>query len=242
MSNPPPPPNPSGQQPYVAPQGSFDEPRKTKGVSGLLIGCLAVFGVCVLMCAGLGFYVYSNATQFIVQTARTATEAMLNDSGLPDEERQAIMEQFDRVATAYEEGEITAQEMGEIMQDLAESPLISIVIFQAIEAKYLNSSGLSEEEVADAKRTLNRVVRGVQEEKLTKEDIDKLSRHILMDPQPGQPAEQKQLKNTLTDEELRAFFADAKVVVDEHEIPDEEFEMKISEVVEGVVDEILSKP
>ena len=167
--------------PYVAPQGSFDEPRKTKGVS-LLIGCLAVFGVCVLMCAGIGFYLYSNATQFIVQGARTATEAMLRDSGLPNEERQSIMEQFDRVATAYEEGEITAQEMGEIMQDLAESPLISIVIFQAIDAKYLSSSGLSEEEVADAKRTLSRVVRGVQEEKLTKEDVDKLSRHILMDP------------------------------------------------------------
>lgn len=239
---PPPPPHPDSGQQYTPPAGSYHEPPKSKGWSGLLIGCLVAFGLAFLMCAGVGFYLYSQASTLIIQAARTATESMLRESDLPAEEQSAILEQFDRVATAYKEGDLTLEETVELLQDLAESPLMSVIVFQAMEFKYLNSSGLSPEEIEDAKRTLARLVRAAQEEKLDKSEIEQLSSHILLNPDPSQP-NNKQLKNSMTDEELRAFFAEAKQLMDEKEIPDEDtpMEKKVSDVLREIIDRKLAE-
>jgi len=151
------------------------------------------------------------------------------------------MVQFERVVTAYENGDMTLEEMGELMQDLAESPVMSIIILEAIETKYLNSSGLTEEEQEEAKQTLARIVRGAQEEKLDQAEIEGLSRHVLENPDAGNN-QQKELKSRMTDEELRAFFAEAKQLADEKEIPVDVVPEKMSEVIRGVVDEALNKP
>ena len=224
----------------MAPHGSFDEPKKSSGCSGLAIGCLVALGVCVVLCAGVGFYVYSNASTFIIQTARTVTETTLTQNEVPVEEREAILEQFDRVATAYQDGDLTLDETGELLQALAESPIMSVIVFQAVEAKYLGNSGLSEEEIAEAKRTLARLVRAAQEEKLEQSEIEELSRHVLTEPNPETP-NTKTLKNRMTDEELRAFFAEAKQLMDDKEIPDEMVETKVSDVIRKIVDEQLAK-
>lgn len=242
MNNPPPPPPYQPEQPYVAPDGNFDDGPKKKGWSGILVGCLVAFGISVVLCAGVGFYAYSQASTWIIAGVRTTAEAVLKDSGLPAEEQNAILEQLDRVTTAYENGEITMEELGVMMQDLAESPMIGIVMLQAIEVKYLNSSGLSEEEQEAGKRVIMRVVRAAQEKKLEKDEIDNLSRHILTEADASKPqGQQQQLRPSLTDDELRAFFAEAKELVDEKEIPDEDYEFQISDIIKQEVDEALAK-
>lgn len=238
---PPPPPNQGLNQPYVAPH-SYDEPPKPKGWSGFVIGCLVALGISMVLCAGVGYYAYSQASTWAIRMARTTTETMLRESDLPAEEQSAILEQFDRVATAFKEGDLTFEETGELFTELAESPLMSVVVFQAMEAKYLNSSGLTPEEIKDAKRTLARLVRAAQDEKLEQSEIEELSRHILSQPDPSNP-NRKQLKNTMTDEELRSFFADATQLLDEKEIPDEETQMerKVSDVLREIIDRKLAE-
>lgn len=244
MTNPPPVPPHQQGQPYVAPPGRFDDNVEKKSwVPGCLIGCLITLGICGVLCAGVGYYAYSNASKFAIQTARAGVEAMLQESDLPQEERDAIMVQFERVATAYENGDITLEETGQLMQDLLESPLMSIVILDQIEMRYLDSSGLSEEEQEEAKQTLARIVRGAQEKKLDQKELEELSRHVLVDPdEDAGPNQQRELKTTMTDEELRTFFAEAKQLADEKEIPEDVVPDKISEVIRGVVDEALQKP
>lgn len=239
MTNPPPPPPNQPSQPYVAPGGRFDETAEKKSwVPGCLTGCLITLGISAVLCAGVGYYVYQNASTFAIQAIRTGVQAALEDSGLPQEEQDAIMVQFERVVTAYENGEMTLEEMGEMMQDLAESPMMSVIVFEAIELKYLNSSGLSEEEKTEAKQTLARIVRGAQEEKLTKQEIQELARHIMKETDDP---DQQELKSRMSDEELRAFFADAKQLADEKEIPEDVVPEKISEVIRGILDEALAK-
>lgn len=240
MNNPPPLP-PNQPQPYIAPEGSFDDGAKSKAWPGCLIGCLVTLGICTFLCAGVGFYAYSNFADWMITGARATTQALLEDSDLPKEERDAILEQFDRVATAYQEGELTLDELKQSMEDLAESPIIGLVMLKAIETKYLNSSGLSEEEKAEGSQTLMRVVRAAREQKLDKDEIDQLSRHVLTDADMNNPQAEQELKTTMTDEELRAFFAEAKEMVDAKEIPDEPEDFQISDIVREVVDKALAE-
>ncbi len=244
MNNPPPPPQQDGStQPYASPEGQVDAPKKS-GWSGCLIGCLVAFGLAVLLCGGVGFYAYSNASTWIISAARQGVSQLLQDSDLPAEEQTAIMDQFDRVTTAYQEGEITLQELGPVMQELVESPLMGAILLKAVESKYIDPSGLDDEEKADGKRTMHRLVRGMVEEKFDKDEIQKITSHFLLETQPnGAPANpnQPQFKQSLTDEELRELLADGKTLADEKEIPDEDYDVKLSELIERVVDEALSK-
>ena len=47
------------------------------------------------------------------------------------------------------------------------------------------------------------------------------------------------LEDKLSDEQLRQFVAEIKTIADEHEIPDEPFEISISDEVRKIVDEVL---
>ena len=125
------------------------------------------------------------------------------------------------------------------MEKLAESPIVGLIMLEAVEAKYIKNSGLSDEEKLDAERTMARVARGMIEERFEKDEFEKLSEHFLVETvaNPNQP----QLKQNLSDEELRAMLADAKELADSKEIPDEDYEFKISEVLRETVDEVLQQ-
>jgi len=236
MSSPPPPPPPhqTGFDPYVAPPGQYEEPKK--GWSGCLIGCLVAFGLCLVMCAGAGLYIRANAKTWVSNVAREGIKTVLADSGLPQEEQNAIQRQVNRVADAYEAGDISNQELAEIMQELAQSRLMGVITLQAVDAKYLQSSGLSDEEKTEAKRTLMRVVRGAIEEKLSEQQMKDLGDHFL---KPGSSENQKQLRNSLTDEELRTFITEAKEMADGAEIPDEDYDVQLSEEIKKAIDKAL---
>lgn len=240
MTSTPPPfqsdPSPDPSQPYVSSGTDIDTPKKS-GWGGCLLGCLVTFGICCVLCAGAGYYVYSNASTWISKIARQGIEAGLQETDLPPEEQTAILEQFDRVVAAYDAGELTLEELGPAIEKLAESPIVGLIMLEAVEAKYIKSSGLSDEEKTAAQRTMVRVARGMIEERFEKEEFEKLSKHFLVETvsNPNQP----QLKQNLSDEELRAMLADAKELADSKEVPDEDYEFRISEVLRNTVDELL---
>ena len=247
MSNPPPPPPPHDpQHAYVAPAGQVDEPKRSNW-TGCLVGCLIAFGVCAVLCAGVGYWTYSNMSTWIATVARQGIEAALEEANLPAEEETAILEQFDRVVDSYQAGEASLEDVGEIMENITKSDITGLITLQAIETKYLNSSGLSDEEKEEAKRTVMRVVRGAVEEKINEEELKKLTEHFLIksdesaealpgDMQDIQPDDWKQ---SLTDDELRALLADAKELVNAKEIPDEDYEVQISSILRDAIDEVL---
>lgn len=237
MNTTPPPPLP-GQDPYVAPPGQFDEPKK-KGWGGCLVGCLVAFGICCVLCAGIGVYGYYNFKSFAVKQAKQAVTVVLKDSGLPIEEQNEISKQVSRLGDAYESGELTNEEAGLLVQDVVESKLFGVIALKAVDAKYLQGSGLSVEEKLEAKRVMMRVVRGAIEEKLSKEQLEEIGEHFQI-PNPQNPSV-KTLKPTMSDEELRAFIVAATEMADEAEIPDEDFDVSIAEEFKKVVDKALAE-
>ena len=243
MSNQPPPPPP--QQPYVAPRGDFDEPRKNNWM-GCAIGCLVAFGLCVVVCAGAGFYAFRQAKTIASSFARQGVESVLDEANLPAEEESAILEQFDRVSEAFQSGDLTMEDLGQITENLAESDIPALITLKAIETRYLDESGLSDAEKEEARKILVRVVQGAIDEKFDQADIKRLTDHFLVSPDPSAEALPEEIgaddwKQSMTDDELRALIADARELVESKDIPEVDEEIRISDVLRGAIDEVMSQ-
>jgi len=181
--------------------------------------------------------VVSNVKSIASDVAREMIVSVVDESELDEEEKQAIVAQVDRVVDKYKSGEISTEDLGRIMEELAESPLIGVIMVYSIEAKYVVPSGLSDEEKEQARVTLQRVLRGVYEEKIDPSEIEPLMEHMTNEMPDGT----QQMKESVTDQELRDFLAECKKKADEAEVPDEPFEVKISEEFRRAVDSALGE-
>ena len=218
---------------YVSPPNSPTAGRDSG--SGCLIGCLIGFAVCVVLCGGVGIYVASQAKGWGVQIARQVVNPLVEESEISQEEKDAILEQFERVATAYEEGELTSEQLTEVVQDLVESKVWVLLVVKAIETKHLEPSGLTAQEKEAGRRSIDRVLRGAMDELITDSDLKELSEHFL---EPTDDDSQT-LKDSLTDEELRALLTDAEDLAARREVPEDSEEFRFSERFREIVDEAL---
>lgn len=233
-------PTPYQQAPY---QETFaveqPPPQRTGGgwLPALLIGCLVTFVIGVCVCGGVVWYVMRNAKAIASDVARGMIVSVVEESELDEEEKQAIIAQVDRVADKYKSGEISTEDLGRIMEELAESPLVGAIMIYSIEAKYVAPSGLSDEEKEQARATLQRVLRGVYDEMIDPNELEPLMEQMTIEMPDGN----RQLKESVTDKELRDFLAECKQKADDAEVPDEPYEVKISEEFRRAVDSALRK-
>ena len=122
-------------------------------------------------------------------------------------------------------------------QSFAESPLMSLIYVYAAEKQYLEPSGLSDEEKADAKLVLSRLIRGVTEEKVDMDGVDEALEPITLQKTNNQ----RQLKPTLSDEEVREFIANCKQIADDAGVSEEHVDVNVSDTVKQLVDETLGE-
>jgi len=181
------------------------------------------------------WYVWSNARALASHIGRGFIVNIVEESELDEEEKQAIIAQVDRVVDKYKSGEISTEDLGRIMEELAESPLFGLIMIYSIEAKYVAPSGLSDEEKEEARVTLQRVLRGVYEETIDPNELEPLMDHMTVETPDGNG----RLKERVTDQELRDFLAECKKKADEAEVPEEPYEVKISEEFRRAVDNAL---
>jgi hypothetical protein len=210
------------------------EPRRN-WIPACLLGCLVASLVTLVLCAGVAWYVVSNVKTLATKFAREAIVGAVQQSELDDEEKQAIIAQVDRVVEQYQAGHITLEDLGRIMEELAESPLMGAIMIRSIETKYLAPSGLSDEEKAAARLTLGRVLRGVYEERIAPDDLNAALDYVTVSTPDGQ----RELKSVVSDEDLRGLLAECKRLADEAEVPDEPYEVRISEEFRRAIDRAL---
>ena len=161
----------------------------------------------------------------------------INDSDLRDQDKQVINEQVDRVTKAYQDGDISNEQFVEILENLAESPVLFVAMVYAIDQQYIAKSGLSAEEKVEGRRTLERVARGLHDKSMTESDLDQAMPYIATRQADGN----WQLKEQVSDEELRAFLAECKQKADAAGVPDEPFEVDIGAEVKKAVDQVMGE-
>ena len=225
---------PTSDQTFSA-EPPYPEQARSNWVPACLVGCLLMFIVSVLLCAGTAWYVFSHAKRIASNLAREMIVSVVEESDLEVEEKQAIVAQVNRVVEQYQSGKITTEDLGRIMEELAESPLMGAILIKSVEAKYIDPSGLSEEEKADARVTLQRVLRGMYEEQLDPDDLQTAMDYVSYETSDGQ----RQLKNQVSDDELRAFLQECELRADEAGVPDESYEVQISEELKRAIDRAL---
>jgi hypothetical protein len=214
-----------------------EEHRKRGSWTPYVLGCLGLMLCLFLLCGGAVWYVASNVKRVAADAIRNGVVSGVNSSELSDEDKQKIVVQIDRVVDDFKAGKINLEDLGKIAEELSETPLIGAAIIFMADEKYVKPSGLSDEEKDAARRTLQRVARGVHENKLTMSDLNGSIELISTTGLDGE----RQLKDSLTDDELKEFMASLKQKADDVEVPDEEFKIDIGNSFKEAIDRALAK-
>ena len=215
---------------YYSPQ----EPRR-EGMSGCTIALIGCGAVAVLMVIGVAvgvWYVANNIRTIASNIAETVVIESVKDSKLPQDQKDRIVARVSQVKEDFQAGKISDEQVEQVFKNLAASPLLPLGAVEFYEEHYIKPSELSEEEKTAAIRTLERFARGVYEEKIPRDDIDKVTAPISEKNAQGE----QELKDDPTADELRSMLKLAKERADKANVPDEPFEVNVADELDRAID------
>lgn len=203
----------------------------------LKVGCLVVLVILIVAIAAGVWYVRSNWRGWGAQVMQAASEGVVAQSGLPDDQKNQILAQVRSLGDDFKAGKITTDQMQHVMQEIVQSPLLPLAAVQAAKQKYVEPSDMTPDEKAAAIRSLQRYARGVYEQKIPRENIDDVIKPI----STLKPDGRWELKSKPSRLELDQFVANAKAKADEAKIPDEPFDLNIADELKKAIDKALGR-
>ena len=162
-----------------------------------------------------------------------ALVAAVEDSELSVDDKQSVVGQLDRVYEEYQAGRVSMQQLGQLSEQLTESPLFTRALVYAAMENYVGPSGLSDEEKQTARLTLQRVARGVYEEQIEQQQLNPTLDYISTEDVEGQ----RQFNENVSDVDLREMLAACRRLADNAGVPDEPFQVDIGGELKRAVDE-----
>ena len=198
---------------------------------GALKVILIILGVIFVCLVIAGIYVGTHWKGWVANAANAATQQIVNDSGLPQDQRNAIVAEIKQLGDDFQSGRITTEELARITRAVAEGPLLPLAGVQAARQKYVEPSDMTPKEKDAAILTLQRFARGVHEKKIPKEAIDDVVKPVaeLM------PNGRWKLKEMPTRMELDQFLENAKARADDAMIPNEPFDLNIADELKKAI-------
>jgi hypothetical protein len=212
-------------------------PKQRSAFATCLTGCLVAFVIALVLGVIAIWWAYKNFGTLAASIGSTFAKEVINQTELPAEEKTDINFQIDRLATAAKDGKVSAKRMEAFFTELVESPLLTTLVMSVVDKKYITPSGLSDEEKAEARVTIQRFMRGSIDKKITQAQMDKAMEPVSTKDKDGNV----QLKQQVTDDELRAFLANAKADADAAGVPAEVPEVDPSDEFKRLVDVTLEE-
>ena len=200
-------PLPQDSPPYPAADDSIEQPtenetaeKKTaRGCGSCLGGCAAVALLLIGLAVGGGLVVWRQLPDW----THAALAEIVEDSDLPEDEKRAVILELDRVRREYKAGDLGARQLAQAVEQLAESPVFPLVWVRAAEESYVKPSGLSAEEKEAARKTFQRVARGLFEKQIEFAGLDPALDYVSTKGYDGQ----RQFCETVADSDLREMLA-----------------------------------
>jgi hypothetical protein len=213
-----------------------EPPRKQRSLlSTCLIGCLITF-VMLLAVVGVGvWWLTQNWREVASAAGSEMIKEGINATELPDQEKAELAVEVDRVAEAVRAGDLTPDQIEMIFNEIIESPLMTTLAASAIESKYIAGSGLSDKEKDEGRQTLRRFIRGGVDGAISQGGVDDAMQHVAIRNGDGN----WELRDRVSDEDLRAFFVAAKDEADAAEIPAEAEDIDPSDEFRRIIDEAM---
>ena len=224
-----------GQESQPANEQFDPRPPRSNGCRNLALGCGCATAVILAVVAGLGVWVAMNWKNLAADFGKQIAADAVAKSSLPAEDKARILNRINQLADDFKAGKVSTEQLGKVMEQIAQSPLLPLGLVMAADEKYVKPSGLTNEEKDSARRTLQRLARGTFEKSISEEDTQEVMK-LVMDHHPNG---NEQLKDRLTDDELKAFIEKAKEKADAASVPDEPFNVNIADEIEKAIDNVL---
>jgi hypothetical protein len=223
----------------IEPPEYTDKQRRRSTFASCMIGCLVVAGVLLVVAIIFGVWVARNWRGWFADLGTQVVNQQIDESDLPPQEKVEIKVQVERVRTEFKAGRISMEQAVKIVENLAKSPLMPMLVVAAVDAQYFDKSGLRDEEKAEGRVTLQRFARAVVEGKIKEDGVDKVLSHIA----DRRGKDNWEPREHVSDADLRAALAEAKSQADAAGMPAEiESEIDPSDEFKKVIDEALAKP
>lgn len=212
-----------------------EPPPKRGCLASCFIGCLIAMVVLLILGGVAVFFITKHWRGWAASGISAAIKQGIEGADLPAQEKAEMGEQIDRVAVAFREGRLSQQQLKTLMRQLIDSPLMTALAASAIESKYIANSGLTAEEKTEGRRTLRRYLRGAVDHEIDQKGMDAAMSHVA----DRQPDGKWRLRQRVSDEDLRAFFKEAKAQADAAQIPPEAENVDPSDELQRIIDQAL---
>jgi hypothetical protein len=212
------------------------EPPRRSCLSSCFYGCLITFVVLVILGGIAAYYISRHWKEWASTIGSAALKETIEATELPAQEKDEIGEQVDRLADAFRRGLITKEQMAEIVQHVVDSPLMTTLAVSAIEKKYISPSGLNDQEKIQARQTLRRFLRGAIDKEIDEEGMNGAMQHVGRRNKDGN----WELKDRVTDDELREFLSEAKKLADDAGVPAEPEDIDPSDEFKRIIDKAMN--
>jgi hypothetical protein len=210
-----------------AEEAEVGEGKRKSNTMRWLLGCSAGVVVLGLSCAGLLFFGYRFAKSKVIAALHEHVSELIVDSGLPQEQCDSMLADLERLRTAAEEGHIDLDQLQGL--DTKVARVFALGTIQWYETNAVGSVGFAPEEEAAARRSLQRLARGVQEDLIDPEEMD-FRIHV----------DQDVAEHGWDPDDVRRVVAGAKAEADRAAVPDEPFQADVAAEFAALVDRLIA--
>jgi hypothetical protein len=211
------------------------EKKSMGGCGKIAIGCGIVLVIVVIIAALGTWYVAKNARGWLATGFATGVNSAVEQSALPDEQKQAIQDRVEQISEDFAAGDITMEELGKAVEELDIENLIDAGMAQYVGAGLIDSSKLSDEDKAAGRQAFNRVAYGLLDDQIDSNDVQQILAPILLNP----GSNDWQFKQNPTTEEIKQVMDNATELADQAGVPADVEEVDFGARVNEAFDEAL---
>ena len=211
---------------------SEGESKTSSCLKILGIGCVVVIVVGVLAVGTGVYYVKTHGLEMAAKGITVVTDGMIKDSKLSDSDKAGVRSEIARFTTRLKAGEVSMNQVKKLADTVQQGPLPALLFLQAVATGKLIPPEIPAEESAAARLDAQRLQRAAAEGKVTTLSLQEVLRDIPQNEQ-GKP------KEKITPEDWRPVMAKIKKMADDAGIPNEPYQMELTQEIRKVFDEVL---
>jgi hypothetical protein len=211
-------------------------PKKRGCLGVLLVGCMWTAIVLLVLGGIAAFWISRHWRDWVSDFGADAIKQSIEATELPAQEKDEIGVQIDRLAEAFRAGKLSGEQLQTLVEQLADSPLATSMVVAVIENKYFEGSGLSDAEREQGRRELRRFARATIDGKVPEAQRDAVLAHVA-----DRHGDNWELRDHVSDDDLRALISDAKAEADAANIAEEPEVVDPSDEFKRIVDEALGE-
>jgi len=211
--------------------------RETSKAGCCLKGCLIAGGIFLIVLLLLGFWVSRNWQRWAADLGSEVLNQIIDEADWSKPEKEEVKQQVARLAGAVRNGNLTGEQLGQVMQLILESPLLTSIVVAGIEKEYIEPSGLDEAEKEAGRVALRRFMRGMIVQKISEDDFEEAMSKIA----DKGPNGEWQMRDAATDDQLRELIQLVQDKSDAAEIPEEVEDVDPSAEMRRIIDTALGE-